>query len=512
MKLDGNAVCYILSQRFEDVVSYLPARSPIVDYPRLYDEADDMSGHTVFVPENVLLDKHCRMQDVVCVCVGEKSARAAVEAGYPVIHVRDAVSEQHLFNGMQADHVNHERLDARLRAYLDTHAGFAPLLDACARAMGCSFALVDNRFKIMAQADQRSGSASTWLEGALDEDDFDLFMASPDYGRMRQARYVFSLPEKTGLLMKNIFAGNEVVCSLFVAHERTIEGERYARFLLEYLAPFVEEMFVRLGSFGLAAEEEMQVRAALSRAFNGDLDDCAMLDQILAGHADAQETANLRFVVLCFERSFTNEGAEGLGYLAHRIELAWPQSYVIVEGDTLYALLNTGVYVRNGGADIGQRLAQFARDALVKIGISRQFSSSVQLEAARMQSMAALAQGNIDDPMFWLYRFDDYALNWLMRCGRGSYPPEYFCHSAILELLRYDEEHGSELVHTLSEFIESRYNATAAAQKLFVARSTLLNRLDRIVELVQIDLDDFDERMYLALSLKALRDSAGWVR
>ena len=40
---------------------------------------------------------------------------------------------------------------------------------------------------------------------------------------------------------------------------------------------------------------------------------------------------------------------------------------------------------------------------------------------------------------------------------------------------------------------------------LFVARSTLLNRLRRIRELTGIDLDDPDERLYLAISF-ALRE------
>ena len=73
--------------------------------------------------------------------------------------------------------------------------------------------------------------------------------------------------------------------------------------------------------------------------------------------------------------------------------------------------------------------------------------------------------------------------------------------------MRYDEEHGSDLLLTLRTFVECRYNATLASERLFVARSTLLNRLERIEQLVEVDLDDFDSRLYLALSLYLLRES-----
>ena len=80
-------------------------------------------------------------------------------------------------------------------------------------------------------------------------------------------------------------------------------------------------------------------------------------------------------------------------------------------------------------------------------------------------------------------------------------PLEYVSHPAVVVLARYDEGHGTELLHTLAAFVRHRYNATAASEALYVARSTLLNRLDRIYELTGIDLGDFEERVYLEMSL-----------
>lgn len=518
MKLDGNAIYYLLSKRFDDVACYQLPRSMVFDYPRLYDEHDDMSGHTVFVPDNVLLDENCAMRDALCVCSGEAAAHAAAEAGFPVIHVRDAVTMQHLYNGMHADHVTHERLDARLRAFVDTRAGFPPLLDSFARTMGCSCALADKRLRVIAQADAQLGSASSWLEETLDEGDFDLFMASRDYRRKRSARYIFALPGKANVLTKNIIVKEESVGSLFMIHEGTVESERYARFVIGYLAPFIEKMYVHLGSFDWASEGSTRIQLAIERAFSGELTDFATFDRILGawpksiqGNDDPESpddrlASESTFAVLRFERSFTNEGAEGLDYLAHRVEIALPWVYTAVADDALFALADVSAFESRAQADFEQSLAQFARETLVKVGMSRYFPSTSQLLAARAQASAALEQGNEANPSFWVYRFSDYALAWLVSHGKGPYPSEYVAHPTAVALARFDEAHHAGLTDTLRMFMKCRYNATETAANLFIARSTLLYRLARIQEIAPVNLDDFRERIYLALSLELLSD------
>ena len=147
MKLDGSAVQYLLAQEFGDVVYDHPTRSVSVDYPMLYDPTVDMGGHTILVPEHERPGDDMLASGVLCVCVGEASARSARDAGFATIEIRGDVTFPHLYNYMQETFVDFERLDAQLRAYIDTFAGFRPLLDACVRATKCSCALVDRQYR-----------------------------------------------------------------------------------------------------------------------------------------------------------------------------------------------------------------------------------------------------------------------------------------------------------------------------------------------------------------------------
>ena len=137
--------------------------------------------------------------------------------------------------------------------------------------------------------------------------------------------------------------------------------------------------------------------------------------------------------------------------------------------------------------------------------MSRAFDTLDHIDAARIQATAALEQGSADDPTYWFYRFDDYALAWIVVHGTGQVPFEHVAHPAVAVLARHDERHGSELVHTLRTFMRCRYNATHAVAELFVARSTLLNRLDRIVQLTSLDFQDAGDQVYLGLSLMFAR-------
>lgn len=511
MKLDGNAVLYQLSREFETVTCDTPLRSISVDYPILYDESINMSGHVVMVPDHERAQLNENMQQVLCVCLGDASAQAAKDGGLCVAHIHDDVTFQQVYNRMQSIYVLNERLDAQLRAYVDTAADYQQLLDACAKTMGFDCLLMDKQFRFVCKSECEPNaereSEETLVSEILEGDAVDLFMASKLYAKTRGGRKVFAMPGANNLFIRNIFWGDRLVGMLAMKHLGDMRSARYVRFLLNYLAPFVEDMYERVGAIDLAQSRPTRIRAALKSAIAGTSEGAMLLGRLLA---DEGFNPTGHFEIMRIERSFTRESAESLGYFSQRFERAWPHAYCVEAEGKLYALTGIDAPDEFGGERgksmtiAPQELPAILRDNLAKAGISRPFSDMREIPAARVQADAALAQGSEVDPAFWLYRFDDYALGWIAQHGCGSAPAEYVCHSAIMNLMHHDEAHGSDLVHTLSTYMENRYNAVLAAQKLFVARSTLINRLERIVELTGINLDDFDERIYLALSLKLL--------
>lgn len=70
------------------------------------------------------------------------------------------------------------------------------------------------------------------------------------------------------------------------------------------------------------------------------------------------------------------------------------------------------------------------------------------------------------------------------------------------QLIEYDRDHGTDLANSLLAWLEEGQNAQVAAVRLHVHPNTLRYRLGRMRQLVQVDLDDPDQRLATWLELR----------
>ena len=72
-----------------------------------------------------------------------------------------------------------------------------------------------------------------------------------------------------------------------------------------------------------------------------------------------------------------------------------------------------------------------------------------------------------------------------------------YCNSKLDKLEQYDNSNGAFLEETLLSYYMNGFNTVKTAEALFIHRNTLLNRLDRIEELLEIELNDYMEYLDL---------------
>lgn len=60
-----------------------------------------------------------------------------------------------------------------------------------------------------------------------------------------------------------------------------------------------------------------------------------------------------------------------------------------------------------------------------------------------------------------------------------------------------------ELMETLTVYCEQKYNRRKTADTLYIHRNTLFHRLDRITEILHVDLNDSEALHNLLLGLRA---------
>ena len=145
-------------------------------------------------------------------------------------------------------------------------------------------------------------------------------------------------------------------------------------------------------------------------------------------------------------------------------------------------------------------LSVLVREGLFKIGVSNPTDSFFNLPEAYTQASVALKYGSNSDSMIWCYHFHDYVLDYMFDKICSDLPYDFICAKQIKTLQKYDEQHNTKLNETLETYLRLERNVVQTAKSLYIHRSTLFYRLERIQKLINIDLNNPKSRLYLEIS------------
>ena len=137
-------------------------------------------------------------------------------------------------------------------------------------------------------------------------------------------------------------------------------------------------------------------------------------------------------------------------------------------------------------------------------GISNDFTDLFNIRVHYLQAQTAMENGLLFDGVGKLFYFSSYALTEMIINSLGGLPAEAYYPAGFKDLLEHDRDSGVSYLETLQVFLEENMSYTAASQKLFIHRSTLIDRISRIEKELNISLKDSDKRLQLELLLKAI--------
>ena len=220
--------------------------------------------------------------------------------------------------------------------------------------------------------------------------------------------------------------------------------------------------------------------------------------------------------------------AQALGY-----DLGRPHRVVVIEGgrshEDLDALFRA---VRRGAreARVGSLLAARLRDVVVladtkeapwarfwavvagelrgtdcRIGVGGRRGAMEEFPHSYQEARLALNIQKAVGGREHLTLFDDLGVYQVLATAHDSASLERFVQRWLGALIDYDATHGSQLVMTLSEYLDRGGNYDASARALSVHRSTLKYRLRRIREVSGYDLGVPDTQFNLQLAARAWR-------
>lgn len=150
-----------------------------------------------------------------------------------------------------------------------------------------------------------------------------------------------------------------------------------------------------------------------------------------------------------------------------------------------------------------EKVKNFLSRNNLKIGISSEFSSIEDCSIYYEQAVKSLEIGKILEPEKCIYQFQDIEPYNFIYMSKNKILKEDFYNDSLYILKKYDDKNGSELYITLYNYLKNNHNMTKTAEDMFIHRNTLRYRLEKISDIIGIDLDKDDNSFKLYYAFKS---------
>ena len=156
-------------------------------------------------------------------------------------------------------------------------------------------------------------------------------------------------------------------------------------------------------------------------------------------------------------------------------------------------------------AELEPKLSSMIEEMQLCVGVSNNFTDLYMLRSYYFQAEAAIENGQLYKKEQKLHLFSDFALSEMIVNSLGGFPVQTYFPNGFSKLLEHDKNGAISYLETLSVFLEENMSYAKAARRLFVHRSTLIERISRIENELSVDLNDPEQRLKLQIILKALQ-------
>jgi len=382
------------------------------------------------------------------------------------------------------------------------------LLDLVQPFLGNSIAVIDPEFRLLAVShnpdatedslDQMPVAEDTMIAPevvAFFENDNSFVNAKGNRGPYFYDASIF--PWRN--LCMNIFVADEFAARVSVA-ENCHKFRKYDAELLSLLVSFIQLIYSSLGNREKNMLPQERLAEVCGDLLNGNDVEHWRIRSCLINRGWENDRSFVCACILFGDYVNYNRAAP---YYARMISTDYPGCVAFEHESRITVLVNLRYYDNSTEKFISSYIEQI-RDLNFRIGFSNVFSHIVELKAYYFQAETALNIGMKYYPDMWRHGFSDCALLYILSTLSKETDAKYICAPEVILLNNYDRENGGELLRTLRTYIDTGMNAVQTAKELFLHRSTMMYRLERIKELTKLDFKDPDRLLWIAISLRLI--------
>lgn len=163
--------------------------------------------------------------------------------------------------------------------------------------------------------------------------------------------------------------------------------------------------------------------------------------------------------------------------------------------------------------DIASKIQQHVQakmpEVCLTIGVGRFYPAAAELCRSYQEAKQALELGRFVNNGSFITFFEDLGAVRLLASVSWELMDDYF-KEYLNTLVEYDTKNGTSLLDTLQVYFQQNADLNQTAEKLFMHSNTLRYRLKKIEEILDTDLQRFDNRLnlYLACKIAKIREAS----
>jgi sugar diacid utilization regulator len=356
-------------------------------------------------------------------------------------------------------------------------AGLPAILRAAARALDTSLILIDRSASVLAVAARSPADERSLMRDADDVTEIELKVADATVGRLRMRSTERPVDGSLLRLVTTLIASEvERVRAPERASEEAATG--FQRAVLE------------------GRIEQRENLIARGKELGTDLSGGASV-VIIRAHPRSPSEEDWRRRLLALAARGARSIAPGAIAAPTGEEIGGEVAVLVPDGDGEVGRRTVSAILR----EIESGLPGFA----FAIGRSRRTEDALDLGRARNEALLAanVVEGEPERVELGYEETGTYQL--LLPYMTDPAELRRFYHDTVRPLVSYDEQYETDLLGTLSTFLECDANVNATASRLITHRHTVRYRFERVRELTGLDVSSTDGREKLSLGLKAMR-------
>jgi hypothetical protein len=192
-------------------------------------------------------------------------------------------------------------------------------------------------------------------------------------------------------------------------------------------------------------------------------------------------------------------------YLCLSVRKILPCSVALVYDKGIVILLHQD----EAPAKLAAEMEPFLANMKLKMGVSYPFSDLHKLRVYYRQACCALDNGMILDSQKLVHTFEEQALPYLLSQCVGEFTAKELLPPELVGLAKLTQQTSVNYWQTLQVYLDNEKNASQTAKDLYLHRSTMLQRLNRINAVIGNKMDSAASRLYYQICFYLIEEYGG---